>query len=488
MNKVVKKEKLKIVLTTLAISLLLAGCVSVPHLAQDNVESIDSLNTHQVNYSLKENFEFKSNRWWESFEDKNLNDLMDIVLNNNKDVAIAKLNLEKSNEQIQLAKSNQRPTIDLNGSFEGQKVNLLSHPSSGLGNEIASSSYANIGQLGLSATYNFDLFNKYSSLVEEQKTQSQALELKEKYTELSLSTQTLKFYIYLQYLNEEKANLLLQKENLTNLKNLELSNIKIGKDIPEKSINFEEALRNNENDLQINQQNQDVTISSLQQIANAHTTIEKDKINSLVSNSHDNILLSKQMFMPESIASDTIKNRPDVAYYLAAINAQKDQLQSLKADFYPSFSINGKYSLEYINLKDFLSASALLGSITPSFTLPILDSGKITANYKVAGVDLKIFTQQYNQAVLNAYYDVNQSLIKEKSQGQTLEIQARSLKDDKTLFNNVITRKSIGKASQLDYQNQYNTYLKSELNYKKQEFNFATSQVELINSLGGIYQ
>lgn len=476
----------KIKFAPLLTILLLAGCVSVPHLTENKIESINDLPTNQTNYSLKENFQFQSNRWWESLNNKNFNDLMHVILVNNKDVVIARLNLEKSNEQIKLAKSDERPTVDLNGSFESQKIDVLNNPSSQLGSSM-NHSYANIGQLGLSATYNFDLFNKYSALVNQKNTQKSGLELKEKYTELTLSTQTLKLYIYYQYLQEEKNNLVLQKDNLTQLKNLELSNIKIGKDIPEKSINFEQALRNNENDLQINQENQDITLSSLYLLANVHSETEKTQINQIVSNK-DSMILSQEMFVPESVSSDTIKNRPDVAYYLTAINAQKDQLISLKADFYPSFSINGKYSLEYINLKDFLSATALLGTITPSFTLPILDSGKVTANYKIAGVDLKIFTEQYNQAVLKAYYDVNQGLIKEKSQKTTLNIQERSLKDDKTLLDNVVARKNIGKASVLDYENQYNSYLKSELDYKKQEFNFSTSQVELINSLGGIYK
>jgi outer membrane protein, multidrug efflux system len=482
-----KNQKIKtITIIPLITALLLAGCVSVPHLKENKIESINDLPTNKTNYSLKENFQFQSNRWWESLNNQNFNNLIIFILKNNKDVQIAQLNLEKSNEQIKLAKSDEHPTVDLNGNFESQKIDVLNNPSSSLGSSI-NHSYANIGQLGLSATYNFDLYHKYSALVNQKNTQKVGLELKEKYTELTLSTQTLKLYVYYQYLQEEKANLVLQKNNLTQLKNLELSNIKIGKDIPEKSINFEQALRNNENDLQVNQQNQDITLSSLYLLANIHNDEDKKQLNQIVSN-QDKMILSQEMFVPESIASDTIKNRPDVAYYLTAIDAQKDQLTSLKADFYPSFSINGKYSLEYINLKDFLSATALLGTITPSFTLPILDSGKITANYKIAGVDLKIFTEQYNQAVLKAYYDVNQSLIKEKSQKTTLDIQARSLKDDKTLLNNVVSRKNIGKASELDYQNQYNSYLKSELDYKKQEFNFATSQVDLINSLGGIYK
>lgn len=480
-----KKEK-KLIWIPLFGALFLAGCVSVPHLETQSIEKLDNLQTGKINYSLKENFEFKSNHWWEAFHDENLNNLMSIVLKNNKDVAIAKLNLEKSDEQIKLAKANKHVSADLNGSFEAQHIDLLSHPSAQF--QSIDNSYANIGQLGLSASYNFDLFNKYSSLINEQKTQKAGLQLKEQYTELSLSTQTLKLYIYYQFLIEEKENLLKQKTNLTELKNLELANIKIGKDIPEKSINFNEALRVNENDLQINQENEQITLSSLSQLANAHTQDDRDKLSTYLSNHVDKIILSNEMFVPQQINSDTIKNRPDVAYYLTTIEAQKDELKSLKADFYPSFSIKGTASLEYINLQDFLSATALMQSITPSFTLPILDSGRITSNYKIAGVDLKIFTQQYNQALLNAYYDVNQNLIKEKTQKSSLEIQSRTLKDDKVLLDNITIRKQIGKASLLDYQNQYNNYLKSELNYKKQAFNFATSQVELINSLGGMYQ
>ena len=65
--------------------------------------------------------------------------------------------------------------------------------------------------------------------------------------------------------------------------------------------------------------------------------------------------LSSKIIIPSSVQSDIIINRPNVQYYLALIEAQDSKIKSLKANFYPSFSITGLLSYKSLKLSDLIS-------------------------------------------------------------------------------------------------------------------------------------
>ena len=119
--------------------------------------------------------------------------------------------------------------------------------------------------------------------------------------------------------------------------------------------------------------------------------------------------------------------------------------------------------------------------------LPIFDSGRIKSNYKIAGVDLNIFIEQYNKTVLGAYEDVNNQLLRVKTNWETIKLDDANLKSQTELLTRNGQRLNLGTISKYDYTQAKYSWLTQSLYNKQQHYNLYSQQLDLINSLGGAY-
>ena len=146
----------KIVITLVFLSTL--SCVKVPVMERNPVINIpESENTQNNERDI--NLKFNSNKWWESFNDTNLNGIMDLVLENNKSLIISKLNIEKASESINLAKSGQGLSVGLGANYSG-----IMTDSDGQ-RQITDEKFSRLGQIGLQSSYEVDLFGKTANLI-----------------------------------------------------------------------------------------------------------------------------------------------------------------------------------------------------------------------------------------------------------------------------------------------------------------------------------
>ena len=467
----------KIVITLVFLSTL--SCVKVPVMERNPVINIpESENTQNNERDI--NLKFNSNKWWESFNDTNLNGIMDLVLENNKSLIISKLNIEKASESINLAKSGQGLSVGLGANYSG-----IMTDSDGQ-RQITDEKFSRLGQIGLQSSYEVDLFGKTANLIKQQEFQTQGATLMSDYTQLTLGYQTAKLYAYWLFLAKEENNLSSRRKILYEIEKMEKDKINIGKGTKDTLLVIQELGNNTDILIQKNNENQLIVKNSLFNLAG---TTKSQKIDSLLENSKgkDFYSLSDNIAIPEGIDSDIVAQRPDVAYYLSLINAQDAKLKSLKANFYPSFSITGSAQLSQVNILGLLTGGSFLGILKPSITLPILDSGKITSSYKIAGVDLNIFIEQYNQSILNAYKDINEKLIKYNSETKINKESKDILAIKSEVLGRSKKRYEIGKTSKRAYIEDNYTYLVSLLSSEQEKFALLNYKIDLINSFGGLY-
>ena len=119
--------------------------------------------------------------------------------------------------------------------------------------------------------------------------------------------------------------------------------------------------------------------------------------------------------------------------------------------------------------------------------LPIFDSGRIKSNYKIAGVDLNIFIEQYNKTVLGAYEDVNNQLLRVKTNWETIKLDDANLMSQTELLTRNGQRLNLGTISKYDYTKAKYSWLTQSLYNSQQHYNLYSQQLDLINSLGGAY-
>lgn len=467
----------KIILTLAFISTV--SCIKVPVIERNPVINNPGNETSQ-NTEKDINLEFNSDKWWQSLNDDNLNAIVDLVLENNKSAVISKLNIDKASEAINLAKSGQGLSVGLGANYSGIMTDSQGQ------RQITDEKFSRLGQIGLQSSYDVDLFGKTSNLIKQQEFQLEGATLMSKYTELTLAYQTTKLYSYWLFLSKEESNLNNRRKILLEIENMEKNKIKIGKGTKDTLLVIQELVDNTDILVQKNQENQLVTKNSM---SNLVGKVKSQEIDSLLEKSKgkDFYALSDNISIPQGINSDIVAQRPDVAYYLTVINGQDAKLKSLKANFYPSFSITGSAQLSQINLLGLVTGGSFLGMLKPSITLPILDSGKITSSYKIAGVDLNIFIEQYNQSIVNAYKDINEKLIKYNSESRINKESKDILGIKSEVLSRSKKRYEIGKTARRSYVEDNYTYLVSVLTSEQEKFALLKYKIDLINAFGGLY-
>ena len=467
----------KIILTLAFISTV--SCIKVPVIERNPVINNPGNETSQ-NTQKDINLEFNSDKWWKSLNDDNLNAIVDLVLENNKSAVISKLNIDKASEAINLAKSGQGLSVGLGANYSGIMTDSQGQ------RQITDEKFSRLGQIGLQSSYDVDLFGKTSNLIKQQEFQLEGATLMSKYTELTLAYQTTKLYSYWLFLSKEESNLNNRRKILLEIENMEKNKIKIGKGTKDTLLVIQELVDNTDILVQKNQENQLVTKNSM---SNLVGKVKSQEIDSLLEKSKgkDFYALSDNISIPQGINSDIVAQRPDVAYYLTVINGQDAKLKSLKANFYPSFSITGSAQLSQINLLGLVTGGSFLGMLKPSITLPILDSGKITSSYKIAGVDLNIFIEQYNQSIVNAYKDINEKLIKYNSESRINKESKDILGIKSEVLSRSKKRYEIGKTARRSYVEDNYTYLVSVLTSEQEKFALLNYKIDLINAFGGLY-
>lgn len=464
----------KILISSL-LSFLILGCSAIPKIERREFTKISDINIGEQN-GVDKNI-FITDSWWlDSNTSPVLKNIIKMTLDSNKDIKTSKLNIEKSYEAITLAKSQGGFNLNLSGSGVREKLDKHGTTPPPFNGKII-----DIGSLNLQASYDLDIFNRVGALAQEAEYQSQATLLSSKWTTLNISIQTAKLYYYWNYLMVERTNLLEQEKIISDLVSLEEKKYSIGIGVEEDYLNAQNQLRDVQSLLKENKLNLDVTFNSLNNLSgNEHT----EQLRALLNSCSDDSLLIN---IPNSVNSDIITHRFDVAYYLMLVHGQEKHLESAKAGFYPQFSINGQYGFEAVDFNKVLQRSSLAGFIGASVYLPIFNMGAVRANYKVAGIDLNILIEEYNQAVIDAYTDINNELLKSKTMENILTEEDKNLQSNETIWKNNNQRFEIGTLSNYEYLMSNLQWLQEQLDNKQKHFNFTTQQLDFLNSIGGAY-
>lgn len=455
---------------SMAIIIGLSGCAMIPDLKENRQATVKN-NNESNNFWIVQKTTVNNDKWWNDFNDNQLNDLIDLIREKNVDLKVARLNLEKSQDYYQVINSNKYPTLNLGSSFKRQELS-----GTGMTPPPYAGQIIEMGQVGLSSKYTLDYMNKNDLLSQEQNIKNEGYKHQIENIELAITVQVIKSYMYYQYLIQQEE-LINEKLNLHHsILHAYEEGFKLGKltendvnEIKNKSI----LLETNLNQIK---QNKEVSKNIIIQLAgNNNISLEKNM----------NMWNYKNELPTGKVDISLVHNRPEVKYYLSNIEAQKTHLEALKADFYPSISLTGDLGFQKVGFNDLLNKKSLFWNIGPEISLPIFDAGRIKTNYKIAGVDLNIFVENYNSSVFNAIQEVNNSLIKERFAYQNLENEYEIFKNDEKSHMNNMNLYESGKISKIKNMQSSMQIINSKEQKINAEFNYINSKLDLIQSLGG---
>lgn len=369
----------KKIIILIALGIILGSC---SNLKKDYQKMDSEIETYK---ELSKNYDIDS-KWWESYGDEQLNNLIELGLENNNDLAKAAININKALYQAKIIGS------DLVPEFNG---NL----SSGASKNIESGGSSNIDHSGsFNISYEIDLWQRLRDMKDAREWEYKATIEDYEKTKLTLINSIIDSYFSIIYLeNYIEINKSMSK-NYLDIEKIVENKLRYGTaDILDKKQAEREVIRSN-NTLISYEKDKKEQESLLRNLLNLKPDDE-------LKIEYRDILEVKNLGVNLDVPLNIVANRPDIkAYEYRLKNAFKDAVASEK-QLYPNITISSALSSSSDKFNNTLKTPVALGSV--SINLPFLNWNEIKWNIKISRAEYEEAKLNFQQGIVTALNEID---------------------------------------------------------------------------------
>ncbi len=352
--------------------------------------------------------------WREFFVDKQLLKVISLALENNRDLRIAALNIERSQALYQVQRADLFPTVNAAGSaVEARTPGVLS----GTGQALTTHQYS--VSLGFSA-YELDLFGRVRSLKDQALEQFFATEEGRRSVQISLVAEVANNYLTLA---ADKERLKIAQDTFKS----QQTSYNLIKSRFEAGASSELDLRQAQTSVDTARVDIARFTSQVAQDENALALVVGSPVTAdLLPSGLSEITALKDL--SPGLPSDVLQLRPDIMEAEHLLKAANANIGAARAAFFPRITLTTSIGLSSDSLSGLFKGGTGTWLFAPQITLPIFDAGRNRANLKVSEVDRKIFLAQYEKTIQSAFREVADALAQRGTVGDQMEAQ-QSLAD-----------------------------------------------------------
>ena len=389
--------------------------------------------------------------WWRAYEDENLQNFLNFVLENNKDINVARTSLLSALARADLINYDLYPSLDGTLAF-----NRMKNLHSGTNQQ----SYSN----GLNLSYELDIYGKILDSVRAEELRASASAYDLASLKLSIINTSLNSVFELAYFNDVKILLEDYVANLEKMSELYTLKFELGKIEELDKLNIEQSLLRARQNLLTNEQNRDLIIKNLQDLLGKKEGFFY--LEHFQKASLDDFKLLKPDF---NIPLQNLAYRPDVRAKLSALKAAFKDYRSMQKSILPSISLGGALRGESEEFKENFKLEILSGNI--QISLPFLDYGRVRQNIKIsqfAYEALRFEYEQILQSALNEFYLV----FKDYESDLKLLSNLGLIQDKQELITKAYFQKyELGKSELKDYLDASNALISSKQELLRAKYN-----------------
>jgi NodT family efflux transporter outer membrane factor (OMF) lipoprotein len=190
------------------------------------------------------------------------------------------------------------------------------------------------------------------------------------------------------------------------------------------------------------------------------------------------------------IPADLLRRRPDVRAAELQAAAQCAQIGVAKADLYPAFTLSGTIGLlsttiGTAGLSNLFNGKALTASAGPSFAWNLFNYGRITNNVRVQDALFQQLLLNYQNTVLSAQQQVQDSLAGFLGSRKNAELLAQSVQSAKIAAELALAQYQLGSADFTTVVTAQQSLLTAQDSLARAVGSTATNLVGLFRALGG---
>ncbi|MFG5863133.1 AdeC/AdeK/OprM family multidrug efflux complex outer membrane factor [Metapseudomonas sp. CR1201] len=409
--------------------------------------------------------------WQAFFQDPALRQLVQLALDNNRDLRTAALNVEAYRALYRIQRSELFPSLSADGGATRQRTPGIMSQS---GQADTISTYS--ATLGTNA-WELDFFGRLRSLNEQALEQYFATEQARRSTQISLVAS-----VATAYLDWQADQALLQ---LTR-----------------------DTLKTYQQSYALTQRSFDVGVADALALSQARTAVESAQVSlaqytrlvaqdrnalaqlvgtALPADLPKGLALDDDLLaeVPPGLPSDLLQRRPDVVQAEHLLKSANANIGAARAAFFPSVSLTanaGSMSNELSGLFDAGSGSWLF---QPSISLPIFTAGRLKANLDYAELQKDIQVAQYEKAIQVAFQEVADGLAARTTYQQQLDSQRALVKTTEEYYRLAERRYRTGVDSYLTLLDAQRQLFSARQQLIGDRLNQLASEVNLYKALGG---
>ena len=439
-------------LLVVALGIALGGCSVGPVYQRPEVPI-----PAQWEVNIQQANDLANTTWWDQFRDPELNRLIQIALEQNKDLQIATARVQEYLGRYGVTRAAQFPQIGANAAGARTRYGENTVPA---GTELTFDSY----QVNLGASFELDLWGKLRSATESARAQLLATEENKRTVILSLVGQLANSYVLLldydQQLVVTKATLKTRSEAVR-INGLRFKAGLIGE------LDYQQAVAEYQNaavqvpvlERQIGQQENAISLLLGRNPGPIKRGVTLNKL--------------AMPQVPAGLPSEVLERRPDIRQAEQQLIAANAQIGVAKAAFFPAISLTGFFGASSNDLSDLFAGPQRAWQFAGQLAQPIFTGGSLTGQLQAAEAVQQEALFNYQQVIQKAFAEVDDSLIAISKLRMQLKDQQEQLK---------ALQRTVDLAT-LRYQNGYSDYL----TVVDAERNLFTAQLQYVQTQGTLY-
>ena len=411
--------------------------------------------------------------WWEVFQDPPLQELIRISLEENKDLKIAVERIEEARAFYGFQKADLYPQVNGNASIAGQEA---SHDSVVKIPESVDTSKP-VYTLNASVFWELDFFGRIRRATEAERAILLSTEEAHRFAVISLVASVAQAYMELRDLD---LRLEISRRTMkSNEEYVELARLR-----------FEGGLTS-ELDWRQSQAEYQRTLAIVHSFE-ALVVQKENEISILLGHYPSQILRGRSIeeqtlppTVPVGLPSTLLERRPDIAEAEQLLISSNARIGEAKALLFPQISLTGFFGWESTELGNLVTSPARTWSIAGNLIQPIFNAGKNRRRVEVTESQYRQTLYAYENTILQAFREVEDSLIDYQKSGERRVDQAARVDAERRVLELAEVRYRGGVSDYLEVLDAQRSLFDAELDSVISVRDQLVALVRLYKALGG---
>ncbi len=413
--KVISTRSLVRPLSLLTLTLWLAGCAVGPDYQAPKPQLPGGYHLMDAQQASKTAPGAVNTRWWQTFNDPQLNSLIDRAVEGNLTLQQAVLRIAGARQELAQARGGLFPSLNGSAKVTRQQLGLEGLlKANGATDQLDSETASQLSSLeqpvtlyqgSFDASWELDLWGKVRRQVELADAQTQAAIEQRNDALVSLEAEVARAYLQLRGAQATVATL---EQQIA---------------VAQQSWELTQSQQRNGLAPLTDVENARAQLSSLQAQLPQYQSQARQAMNGLAvllgktPGALDNELFAPKampalpQIVPVGIPATLARRRPDIRQAEATLHAQTANIGVSVAQLFPSLSLTGQLGVRNTDVSYLDNWSSHFYSVGPSLSIPIFQGGRLVSSVKLARAQQASAALDYRQTVLTALQDVENALV-----------------------------------------------------------------------------